>query len=1717
MICSRGCKQFALLTKKNWLLQKRKIALTLAEIFIPVLLSLVLLLIRIKIKSEFVATPITEPSFSVTNELFIPGLRLAFTPINNVTENTMKAASRFLNTSESQGFDKEIDLENAFSNDTRIGNKTLKFFGGIVFLPTSYNESGFTENITYKVRLRAEQLDGMAGTQNIGDWLTEAMMPFSSLVGPRQKNSTEGGKIPGYYKEGFLTIQRAIDFSIIAEINKSGPDNKKTLLKKFAFPPYLNDAFVFILQTQFPFIIMLSFIVIAPSICSEVCHEKEKRLKEYMKLLGLSNSINWFAWLFKYAILMLISVSFMTILFHVKPGGAAVISYTHPSITFVFLFLYTLSIISFCFAITTFFNKASSAAAAGALGFLLTYFPQFFLYFYFDTMGTTGKILLSLIPNLAMSLGCRAISKFEGIGVGVQWNKLNWGPDTYDTYSMLHTMIMLVVDIVIFAIITWYVDSIRPGEFGTPKPFYFPFQKKYWCGGRSSDDMDYLFEEFPDYGPRAHLFEPNPQTCEVGIKIRHLTKIFSKKSKPAVNDLSLDICEGKITALLGHNGAGKTTTMSMLTGFMPPTRGTAFINGFNIRQDMDNIRQSLGLCPQFNILFDVLTVEEHLHFFSELKGCDKHEIGSEVDKMIRLLRLEDKSNVLTKALSGGMKRKLSVGIALIGGSRFVILDEPSSGMDPEVRRHMWDVLKTQQKGRTMILTTHYMDEADYLGDKIAIMADGAVHCYGSSLFLKRKYGIGYHLTMVKAGECDPAKVDHLIKTNVEDAQLESSAGAELTYILPKEHSSTFSTLFTQMENNGDELGIASFGASVTTLEEVFIKVGELCERDNEEEAALKEPLALHDSQDFGSSRTTVVEDSQSIRVEGLMLIFLKMYALLHKKFLHTWRNRLISLIQIIVPVSFAIIACLISFAIPKKLDPPPLTLDLAKYKNPVTLFAAPNGTSPYLDCFEKAIRKIRGTSVYLNNQSFEYTDEKDMDRYVVKLAQENFYDYRTKYQLAAEVGSDYLMGFYNDESYHTIAMAMSLIDNGWLQCSSPASASIKISTINHPLPWSAEARATKSRNATNMVGFAFSYLVMFGLAFLIATFVVFLINERVSGAKSSQYVSGATSGTFWLATFVWDYFNFLIPSALVVVVIVAFQMDGFSSGVNPGFIFLGLLLYGWSVLPSTYLLSFFFSKGSSGFVWSTVINIFTGTASALAILILKTPQLNLMDLANRLEWFFYILFPNFCFEKTLQDLYANYQNSELCKVVNPGGCSNRTNPCCPDTCGDNCLMTQQDVFSWNYPGIGRSLTFMAIQGLVFFLVLFVVESDIINSIKRELSPQVLLVDDDTSIHPSNSNLREDDDDVSEEKSNVLKLDRSELASDDNVLVLKCLTKRYSGNFLAVNKLCLKVPRGECFGLLGINGAGKTSTFKMLTGDEMITGGNVFIRGIDVARHLAQTRKHVGYCPQFDALIDQMTVKENLELHARLRGIPQKKIEKLIIDLTNKLTLFNYINEMAGKLSGGNKRKLGVAIALVGDPLLVFLDEPSAGMDPVARRELWNSVSAVRDSGSTIILTSHSMEECEALCTRLAIMVNGRFKCLGSPQHLKSKFGAGYSVVLKTSQILDQSTNSLLIRDAKEFVMKQFPGSTVEFEGEGMLNYRIEKSTPGATLGNIFGLLESSKELLKLDDYSVGQATLEQIFINFARTQRSDEELRKGGMKRKCRSICCCLQKTSNDE
>uniref|UniRef100_A0A8C5Z7H4 ATP-binding cassette sub-family A member 3-like n=1 Tax=Marmota marmota marmota TaxID=9994 RepID=A0A8C5Z7H4_MARMA len=166
---------------------------------------------------------------------------------------------------------------------------------------------------------------------------------------------------------------------------------------------------------------------------------------------------------------------------------------------------------------------------------------------------------------------------------------------------------------------------------------------------------------------------------------------------------------------------------------------------------MVQIRKSIGWCPQHNILFDNFIVAEHLFFILiscllpfQLKGLSQQKCPEEVKQMLHILNLEDKRNSRSKFLSGGMKCKLSIGIALIVGSKVLMLDEPTSGMDAISRRAIWDLLQKQKSDRTILLTTHFMDEADLLGDRIAIMAKGELQCCGSSLFLKQKYGLYPH-------------------------------------------------------------------------------------------------------------------------------------------------------------------------------------------------------------------------------------------------------------------------------------------------------------------------------------------------------------------------------------------------------------------------------------------------------------------------------------------------------------------------------------------------------------------------------------------------------------------------------------------------------------------------------------------------------------------------------------------------------------------------------------------------------------------------------------------------------------------------------------------------------------------------------------------------------------------------------------------------------------
>lgn len=239
------------------------------------------------------------------------------------------------------------------------------------------------------------------------------------------------------------------------------------------------------------------------------------------------------------------------------------------------------------------------------------------------------------------------------------------------------------------------------------------------------------------------------------------------------------------------------------------------------------------------------------------------------------------------------------------------------------------------------------------------------------------------------------------------------------------------------------------------------------------------------------------------------------------------------------------------------------------------------------------------------------------------------------------------------------------------------------------------------------------------------------------------------------------------------------------------------------------------------------------------------------------------------------------------------------------------------------------------------------------------------------------------------------------------------------------------------------------------------------------------------------------------MYARLRGVPEGKIKVVVDTLIDILMLRPHADKLSGDYSGGNKRKLSTAIALVGDPPFIMLDEPSSGMDPKARRQLWNVLSQVRASGRTLVLTSHSMEECDALCTRIAIMVNGKFKCLGSPQHLKNKFGQGYTLIVQMGHSPEDGVTAPN-EPVTNFIIENFPDAKVFDDHQGYIHFQVPSNT--TSLADVFEIMESTKLNLQVEDYSVHQTTLEQVFLTFTRSQVAPPETsKKGG----CSLLCCC--------
>lgn len=318
-----------------------------------------------------------------------------------------------------------------------------------------------------------------------------------------------------------------------------------------------------------------------------------------------------------------------------------------------------------------------------------------------------------------------------------------------------------------------------------------------------------------------------------------------------------------------------------------------------------------------------------------------------------------------------------------------------------------------------------------------------------------------------------------------------------------------------------------------------------------------------------------------------------------------------------------------------------------------------------------------------------------------------------------------------------------------------------------------------------------------------------------------------------------------------------------------------------------------------------------------------------------------------------------------------------------------------------------------------------------------------------------------------------------MTSSSVVIATTDLTKRYvTSDFLAVDQLNLAVHAGEIFGLLGPNGAGKTTTAGMLTTRVIPTSGRATVAGIDVVAHPALVKQFIGVVSQTNTLDRSLTVWENLYFHGRLFGIAAPESKKIANELLERFHLGKWAKASVFALSGGMAQRLMVARAIFHRPAVLFMDEPTAGLDPQSRLALWQILQELNRDGQTILLTTHYMEEADQLCDRVAIMDHGKILALGTPEQLKQSTGIDTVVTLKASGDLDTLADAL-VRDVA--------GATHTRLFEGGLDLYVHAGE--RLLTRVLSAAEGVPAII--NDISVTEPTLETVFINLTGKELRD--------------------------
>lgn len=798
--------------------------------------------------------------------------------------------------------------------------------------------------------------------------------------------------------------------------------------------------------------------------------------------------------------------------------------------------------------------------------------------------------------------------------------------------------------------------------------------------------------------------------------------------------------------------------MCIITGLIPKTGGHVYVDN---NDNVQFYRSKIGYCPQHNISLPYLTCQEHLEFFGQLRGLSRSDAELEAENILKKVNLQSKAGEVAKRLSGGMLRKLCLANAIIGNTKLLILDEPSSGLDPESRRDIWNILLKLKKDHTILITSHFMEEADVLGDKIAIMETGELIAYGTSMFLKHYYGSGYTLKMLKSmTNFDRTSVHNTIKRHIPSAEQKSSVEPLYCMTLPFKDKNKYGEMLRELELNKSLYGIESLSITNTTLEEVFLN------------SASCGKIEVTQDETDGQEYTTLPMDDHK-KINRRLIYFRQFQAIFYKKFIYWIRNLPFFATMVAIPIVMTWLCFFLSNYLADQTHMS-LRMKMDDIKDPFIIVNFKGFTNEKLESIFFRFGQEQQAKVLVLR-------EKDIDQEILEVAGDllKYYDNllgAVEFELSHDDSKWKAKIYFSQNLLHSVSIMMNAVDNVMLKYHKGLHYAIDVT--NSPL--------NRQDENVNYIQNLYTEFVPIGLMLMMIMFLPFTFKERVSGFKQLQNIP---SLIYWFALFVSDMLVHTIV-VTVIILITGYDSEGLAfDGDELKTIYILFLIYGATNLIIVYITSQCFSSLSSAIMFLNYLQIF----SLFGVIMMSSSKESMSDFEAWISMFH--IFPDFALKHSLKAIHERHKfdrNHE--KVGN-------------DKLSDvymKSLLDYEHIFSLSQFYFANVFVFIL---AAIFLFLFVENQRLMEQfgyVCSKLQMCWCFGKHEPTINESiQMDELEDDPDVRYEKNNVDDIIREEKVETEAMVVSK-LEKVYGGNIKAVQGISYTVKKGECFGLLGMN-------------------------------------------------------------------------------------------------------------------------------------------------------------------------------------------------------------------------------------------------------------------------------------------------------------------------